>query len=194
MDTQVLKCYYPFLQKHLQGMSFSPFHDIPYKEEDEHLSSKVFPLVENIREVVKKEHLTSEELDKEILNIILNILTSGVLELKKQINETNKSLWEKALSKDLTEEEIKQFEVFDKFFFLQSNILGIIGESQNIKLIKELIKYSHILTLRMLEIIENNGYIEELEDDFKVIARKLKSVVQEPKALDDYFIDEFLEE
>ena len=208
MDAQVLEYYHPLLQKFLQGLTLLPFHHIPYllgdfkksrfpleenentKEKDDHLPPEVSSLIEKIREVTKKKHLTSEELEKEIVNI----LTSEVLELKRQINEMNIGLWEKALNRDLTEEEIKQFEVLDKFFFLQSNILGIIGESRNIKVIKELIGYSLILTLRMLEVIENNMDIGELEDDFKVVAKKIKSIIQKPKALDDYFIDELFEE
>ena len=204
MDALVLEYCYPFLQRLLQGMSF---HDFPYilesykksrfpleenevsKERDSHLSPKISSLVEKVKKVTEREHITLEELEKEIIDIV----TSEVSELKKQINEMNKNMWEKVLNRDLSEEEVKQFEALDKFFFLQSNILGIIGESRDMKVIKELIGYSQMLTLRMLEIIENNRDVEELEDDFKVVAQKIKSVVQEPKALDDYLIDELLE-
>ena len=48
--------------------------------------------------------------------------------------------------------------------------------------------------LRLIKIIEEGRDIAELKDDFKVVVRKIKSVIQEPKALDDYFIDELLEE
>jgi len=106
----------------------------------------------------------------------------------------NKSLWEKALSEELTEEEIKQFEFLDKLLFLESNILGIIVESRDIEVVEELIGYYLILLLRVIKIIEKNRNISELKDDFKVVVRKIKSIIQEIKALDDYFIDELLEE
>ena len=146
--------------------------------------------IEEIEEVVERGHLTLEELEKEGPNILITM----VLEFKKRIDDDNKSLWEKALNKELTEEEIKQFEFIDKFLFLESNILGIIAESRDIKVAKELIGYFLILMLRLIKIIEEGRDIAELKDDFKVVARKIKSIIQEPKTLDDYFIEELLEE
>ncbi|MBW9221029.1 hypothetical protein KKP91_02325 [Methanothermococcus sp. SCGC AD-155-M21] len=229
MYAQGLK-YYPFLQKFLQEISFSPFNDITSlfkdfkkpkslleeKEEkllpnliqiapekvteesyekaikklDEYLTSEIPPTVEGTTEIAEKEYLTPEELEEEVLNI----LTPKVLELKKQTDEMNKSLWEKALSEELTEEEIKQFEFLDKLLFLESNILGIIVESRDIEVVEELIGYYLILLLRVIKIIEKNRNISELKDDFKVVDGKIKSIIQEIKALDDYFIDELLEE
>ena len=148
---------------------------------------------EEIVKIMEREHLTLEEL-KELKKEILNIIISKILEIKKQIDETNKILWEKALNKELTEEEIKQFEFLDKLLFLESNILGITVESRDIEMMDELIGYSFILMLRAIKIIKEDRDIAELKDDFKVVVRKIKSVIQEPKALDDYFIDELLEE
>jgi len=61
-------------------------------------------------------------------------------------------------------------------------------------MIDELIGYSLILMLRLIKIIEEGRDIAELKDDFKVVVGKIKSVIQEPKTLDDYFIEELLEE
>jgi len=145
--------------------------------------------IEKTVEIAERKYLASEELEEEITNII-----PKAMEIKKRIDKINKNLWEKALNKELTEEEIKQFVFHDKLLFLESNILGIIVESRDIEMAKELIGYSFILMLRAIKIIKEDRDIAELKDDFKVVVRKIKSVIQEPKALDDYFIEELLEE
>ncbi|AXI25734.1 hypothetical protein CFE53_06215 [Methanofervidicoccus sp. A16] len=159
----------------------------------EYLITENSSRIEEIAKIMEREHLTPEELE-ELKKEILNILISKILEIKKQIDETNKILWEKVLTKELTEEEIKQFEFIDKLFFLESNILGIMVESRDIEVIRELIGYCYILMIRFIKIVIENRDIAELKDDFKVVARKIKSVIQEPEALDDYFIKELLEE
>jgi len=149
--------------------------------------------IEEIAKIIEKEHLTPEELE-ELKKERLDSLISKILEIKELIDETNKILWKKVLTKELTEEEIKQFEFIDKLFFLESNILGIMVESRDIEVIRELIGYCYILMIRFIKIVIENRDIAELKDDFKVVARKIKSVIQEPEALDDYFIKELLEE
>ena len=234
MYTQLLK-YCPFLQKILQGITFSPFNDItslskfknskslleeekekyekllldliqiaPEKVTEESYEEAIKKLreclitetplrIEEIAKIIEKEHLTPEELE-ELKKERLDSLISKILEIKELIDETNKILWKKVLTKELTEEEIKQFEFIDKLFFLESNILGIMVESRDIEVIRELIGYCYILMIRFIKIVIENSDIAELKDDFKVVVRKIKSVIQEPKALDDYFIEELLEE
>ncbi|MDI3475333.1 MAG: hypothetical protein PWQ79_642 [Thermococcaceae archaeon] len=153
--------------------------------------SETSQFLNELIEAAENNYQNPEEVKAEILNILI----PDIVELQAQVNESNKKLWEKALNKDnLTEDEIKQFEILDKFLSLESNLLGIMAENRDLKTIEELIGYFLLLLLRVLKIVEEKRDIAELEKDFKIIAEKIKSLNPEPRAIDDYFIDELLED
>lgn len=153
--------------------------------------SETSQFLNELIEAAENNHMHPEEVKEEILTILI----PEIVKLQAQVNESNTKLWEKALNKDtLTEEEIKQFKILDKFLFLESNILGIMAETRDLKTIEELIGYFLLLLLRVLKLAEKKRDIAELEKDFKIVAEKIKSLNPEPRAIDDYFIDELLEE
>ncbi|WP_297503653.1 hypothetical protein [Thermococcus sp.] len=153
--------------------------------------SEMSQFLDELIEAAENNYMRPEEVKEEILNILI----PEIVKLQAQMNESNTKLWEKALNKDtLTEEEIKQFETLDKFLFLESNILRIMAENRDLKTMEELIGYSLLLLLRVLKLVEEKRDIAKLEKDFKIVAEKIKSLNPEPRAIDDYFIDELLEE
>ncbi len=153
--------------------------------------SEMSQFLDELIEAAENNYTRPEDAKEEILNILI----PEIVKLQAQVNESNTKLWEKALNKDtLTEEEIKQFKTLDKFLFLESNILGIIAENRDLKTMEELIGYFLLLLLRVLKLVEEKRGIAELEKDFKIVAEKIKSLNPDPRAIDDYFIDELLEE
>ncbi|WCN27246.1 hypothetical protein [Thermococcus kodakarensis] len=153
--------------------------------------SETSPFLDELMEAAENSYINPEEVKEEVLNILI----PEIVELQAQVNESNRKLWEKALSKDnLTEEEVKQFEILDKFLSLEANLLGIMVENRDFNTIEELIGYFLLLLLRVLKIVEEERDLAELEKDFKIVAEKIKSLNPEPRTIDDYFIDELLED
>lgn len=142
-------------------------------------------------EVVENSYINLEEVKEEVFNILI----FEIVEFQVQVNELNRKLWEKVLSKDnLIEEEVKQFEIFDKFLFLEVNFFGIMVENRDFNIIEELIGYFFFLFLRVLKIVEEERDLVEFEKDFKIVVEKIKFLNFELRIIDDYFIDEFLED
>ncbi|WP_054839991.1 hypothetical protein [Thermococcus sp. JCM 11816] len=153
--------------------------------------SETSPFLDELMEAAENSYINPEEVKEEVLNILI----PEIVELQAQVNESNRKLWEKALSRDnLTEEEVKQFEILDKFLSLEANLLGIMVENRDFNTIEELIGYFLLLLLRVLKIVEEERDLAELEKDFKIVAEKIKSLNPEPRTIDDYFIDELLED
>ena len=137
---------------------------------------------------VENEQLSSGELEEKLLNI----LTPYLIEIKQKIDNDAKNLWENALKGEIKDEDIEKFEIADKFFFLESNILGIILETKDIEVMGKLLPYFVFLPLRIAKIMAENKDISEIKEDFKLVARKIKEVHPTPTTIDDYFLEELL--
>lgn len=137
---------------------------------------------------VENEQLSSDELEEKLLNI----LTPYFIEIKQKIDSDAKNLWENALKGEIKDEDIEKFEIVDKFFFLESNILGIILETKDIEVMGKLLPYFVFLPLRIAKIMAENKDISEIKEDFKIVARKIKEVHPTPTTIDDYFLEELL--
>jgi len=130
---------------------------------------------------------------EELQEKILNILIPHFVEVKQKIDNDAKALWEKALRGEIKIKDIEKFEIMDKSLFLGSNILGIILETRDFEVMNKLLPYFVLLPARIMKVIFNNKDLSELQEDFKLIARKIKEVHPQPTTVDDYFLEELLE-
>lgn len=202
-EIKTLEDYFSEFKKHLEEKGdtlFKRLVDItpstPSEEAYEQAMEEIYKTIgtefkEDILRMIdaaENEQLTPDELEEKLLNI----LTPYFIEVKQKIDNDTKNLWENALKGEIKAEDIEKFEIVDKFFFLESNLLGIILETKDIEIMGKLLPYFVLLPLRIAKIMAEGKDLSEIKEDFKLVARKIKEVHPTPTTIDDYFLEELL--